>query len=104
EFFIAALTGALDLYARHVPAGVLNSWRERLQKPVARVVRGNKNNWETYVMKGEWMRVLAGLAPRQSAVALIEEAWREGQRSRIAPAPWRLYHDRSSDPDKLSVE
>jgi hypothetical protein len=104
EFFVAALTGALDLYARHVPAGVLNSWRERMQKPVAQVVRGNKNNWETYVMKGEWMRVLAGLAPRQSAVALIEEAWRERQRSRIAPAPWRLYHDRSSDPDTLSVE
>ena len=56
-------------------------------------------------MKGEWMRVLAGLADRA-------EATRGDRRGvdvtakgpRIAPAPWRVYHDRTSDPDTLSVE
>ena len=26
------------------------------------------------------------------------------QRDRVAPEPWRVYHDRTSDPDTLSVE
>ena len=104
EFFIAALTGALDLYAKHVPEATLKAWRERMKKPRSEVVRGGTNNWETYVMKGEWMRMLAGLADRAGAVAAIEDAWRSRQRARIAAPPWRLYHDRTSEPDTLSVE
>jgi hypothetical protein len=104
EFFIAALTGALELYAKHVPAATLATWRERMKKPWREVARGGTNNWETYPMKGEWMRVLAGLADRGEAVAAIEDSWRSRQRARIASAPWYLYHDRTSDPDTLSVE
>ena len=104
NFFIAALTGALDLYAGEVPQALWNTWRERMKKPLRDVVAPNYNNWETYVMKGEWMRVMAGLAGRTDAIAAIEESWQSRQRARIAPAPWFLYHDRSSDPDTLSVE
>jgi hypothetical protein len=104
EFFIAALTGALALYEHHVPREQWEAWRERLKKPVQEVVRGNTNNWETYVMKGEWMRAGAGLVSREGATAIIEAAWRERHRARIAASPWFLYHDRTSDPDTLSVE
>lgn len=104
EFFIAALTESLELYARQVPARTLEMWRHRMQKPLAEVIRGSKNNWETYAMKGEWLRAEAGLANRQEATAIIENAWRSRQRGHFAPAPWFLYHDRSSDPDTLSVE
>ena len=104
EFFIAALTEAMDLYARHVPAATLETWRHRMREPLADVVRGGKNNWETYAMKGEWLRLQAGLVDRAEAVAAIEDAWRSRQHGRFTPAPWFLYHDRSSDPDTLSVE
>ena len=104
EFFIPVLTGALKLYAGHVPEQTMRRWRERMKKPLRDVVRGTTNNWETYPMKGEWMRVQDGLAGRDQAVAFIEEAWRNRHRARIAPAPWNVYHDRTSDPDTLSVE
>jgi len=41
---------------------------------------------------------------REDAVAVTERAWTQRHRARIAAAPWFLYHDRSSDPDTLSVE
>jgi hypothetical protein len=104
EFFIAALTGALDLYREHVPHAQVQEWRRRLSIATSQAVQGNKNNWETYVMKGDWMRSLAGLLDRGTAVRAIEEAWTERQSKRIAAAPWYLYHDRTSDPDTLSVE
>ncbi len=104
NFFIAALTEALETYAGRVPGETLRIWRERMKKPRRDVVSGGTNNWETYVMKGEWMRVLADLADRNDSISAIEDAWRSRQRERIAPAPWRLYHDRTSDPDTLSVE
>ena len=101
NFFIAALTEALDLYKGHVPETQMKVWRERMKKPRRDVISGNVNNWETYVMKGEWMRALAGLADRGEAIGAIEDSWRARQRDRIAPAPWRVYHDRTSDPDTL---
>ena len=104
EFFIAALTGALPLYQNRTPTAQWERWRERLKKPQEAVVQGGKNNWETYLLKGEWMRVKAGLANREAAVAIIEDAWTERQRKRIAAAPFFLYHDRTSVPDTLSVE
>ena len=105
NFFIAPLTGALDLYAGEVPATNIAIWRERLKKPLGDIQAPDAtNNWETYVMKGEWMRALAGLAGRAAATAAIEDAWQARQRDRIAPPPWRVYHDRTSDPDTLSVE
>jgi hypothetical protein len=105
NFFIAPLTGALELYAGRVPQATIAAWRERMKAPLRDIQADNAtNNWETYVMKGEWMRVLAGLANRADTSTAIEEAWSSRQRERVAPQPWRLYHDRTSDPDTLSVE
>ncbi len=104
EFFIAALTEALQLYEKHVPREQWLRWRDRMKLPSAQVIGGGKNNWETYVMKGDWIRAMAGLIPREGAVSLIEEAWLDNHSKRIAAAPWLLYHDRTSDPDTLSVE
>lgn len=102
EFFIAALTGALPLYEEHVPRAQWESWCERMKS--VEVTRGGTNNWETYVMKGDWMRQRAGLENREAVVSAIESAWRKRQRARIARPPSLLYHDRTSDPDTLSVE
>jgi len=55
-------------------------------------------------MKGEWARLRAGLANRTDAISTIEEDWGLRQRNRFGQAPWFLYHDRTSDPDTLSVE
>ena len=104
EFFIAPLVGATKLYARHVPAVTMEKWRVRMRKQVADVIAGNTNNWETYPMKGEWMRAGLGLVSRDAAVSFIENAWTSRQRKRIADTRWNLYHDRSSDPDTLNVE
>lgn len=105
NFFIAALVGALDLYKGHVPDSTLTTWRDRLKTPLREIEAENStNNWQTYVMKGEWMRWRAGLVTHEDAVAASERAWSGYQRARIAAMPWRLYHDRTSDPDTLSVE
>ncbi|MBI4889797.1 MAG: hypothetical protein HY821_04170 [Acidobacteria bacterium] len=104
EFFIPALTEALELYKPHVSAAVIERWKERLRKPRQEVVRGGTNNWETYAMKGEWLRMQAGLVPRAEAVAFIESAWSARQRGRFSAPPWFLYHDLTSEPDTLSVE
>jgi len=50
----------MDLYRSHVPKAQWDAWRERLKKPTRELVRGSTNNWETYVMKGDWMRAKAG--------------------------------------------
>ena len=104
EFFIAALTGALNLYQTYVPKDRWLVWRQRMQTPSSRVIAGGTNNWQTYLMKGEWMRAQAGLEPAAEATATIEQAWNSQQRQRFAAEPWDLYHDRTSDPDSLNVE
>lgn len=104
EFFIPCLTEALAIYQPLVPAGQFASWRERMRNPRREVIKGSVNNWETYAMKGEWLRQEAGLAQRAEAIAFIEEAWTSRHRLRIAPPPFLLFHDRTSDPDTLSVE
>lgn len=104
EFFLANLTEALEVYKDLVPKDQLETFRNRLQRPLAEIIRGGQNNWQTYAMKGEWLRVKEGLVPRQTAVDFIEQSWRKNHKSRIAPPPFLLYHDRSSDPDTLSVE
>lgn len=104
EFFLAPLTGAIELYRGKAPAGIIEIWRERLRVPLAQVLGGGLNNWQTYPMKGEWMRVRAGLAPADAARAFIAQAWWENQRNRIVPDKWNLYHDRSSDPESHAVE
>ena len=104
EFFLAPLTGAIELYGGKAPAQKLELWRTRMRVPVAQVPAGGQNNWQTYPMKGEWMRVRAGLATAAAARAFIAQAWWENQRNRIVPDKWNLYHDRSSDPESHAVE
>lgn len=107
EFFVPALTGALALYERHVPAEKLRLWRERLSTPLDQVItaRTRTNNWRTYPMKGEWLRVKAGLADRAAALDFIRDSWFNAtQRERIAGDLWNLYQDHSSDPESHAVE
>ena len=104
EFFLANLTEGLEVYKDLVSKDQLEKFRNRLRRPLAEIIRGGQNNWQTYAMKGEWLRVKEGLAARETAVEFIEGAWKKNHRPRIAPPPFLLYHDRSSDPDTLSVE
>ncbi len=104
EFFLANLTEGLEVYKHLVSHEQLELFRNRLRLPIARIIKGSQNNWQTYAMKGEWLRFKEGLVPRETAITFIENAWRTNHRSRIAPPPFLLYHDRTSDPDTLSVE
>jgi hypothetical protein len=104
EFFIAALTEALEVYKPLVTEGQYHVWRERLRTPILQVTGLLQNNWMTYSMKGEWLRFKAGLVLHSEAISFIENAWRTSQRDRIFNSSFHLYHDRSSDPDTLSVE
>jgi hypothetical protein len=107
EFFVPALTGALALYEGQVPAEKIRLWRDRLSVPLDRVIdaRARINNWRTYPMKGEWMRVKAGLADREAALAFIKDSWFNAtQRDRIVGDMWNLYQDHSSDPESHAVE
>jgi len=97
EFFIPALTGALDLYRGHVSKERSDLWRERLRAPLDAVLEGDSthlNNWRTYGMKGEWMR----------ALAYVARNWAADQRDRIASDRYNLYQDHSSDPESHAVE
>jgi hypothetical protein len=104
EFFIPVLIESLHSYRALVPEDRWRIWRERMTRAREAVVQGRAHNWETYAMKGEWLRQDAGLIPREEAISFIETAWHDHQRPRIVPTPYSLYHDRSSDPDSLSVE
>ena len=104
EFFLASLTEALPVYKGLVPTAQWNRWRDRLRLPIAQIIGSQaSNNWRTYAMKGEWQRATLGMVPHAEAVAFIEKYWRNEQRDRFAPAPTSLCHDRTGDPDTLSV-
>ncbi|MFI5378858.1 MAG: hypothetical protein ACHRHE_06155 [Tepidisphaerales bacterium] len=105
EFFIPALTGALELYKDHVPAEKMAVWRQRMNTPIEQLVRGPTNNWRTYAMRGQWMRSKLGLADHDKAVSFIEDAWLNvTQRQRIAQDKWNLYQDHQTDPESHAVE
>jgi len=105
EFFLASLPGALELYAPHVPAEKLALWRERMRTPREQLVRGGKNNWRAYAMKGEWLRSKLGLADRAQTLAFIEDSWlRAEQRARIVNDQWNFYQDHGTDPESHAVE
>jgi len=103
-FFMPALTESLDVYASLIPKVQLETWRSRLQLPLRELIGSRKNNWMTYAMKGEWLRATHGLVSRDGARQAIEEDWRSEQGARILATPLNLYHDKTSDPDTLSVE
>jgi hypothetical protein len=104
EFFLASLSEALEVYEPLIPHQEWMRWHDRMMLPTFEVIGPtHNNNWRTYGMKGEWKRACMGLVSHTEAVTLIEKWWTTEQRARFAAAPTRLYHDRSSDPDTLSV-
>lgn len=104
EFFLASLTEALPVYKNLVPEATWMRWSDRLCLPIAQIIGARQlGNWRTYAMKGEWQRAKLGLVSHDEAESFIEENWKQDERGRFATAPISLYHDRSSDPDTLSV-
>jgi hypothetical protein len=107
EFYIPALAEALPLYKDIAPAAQWQRWQQRLRAPLMQVIDGfgeHQNNWRTYAMRGEWLRLKQGLAHRDEAVDFIERSWRELQKHRLADSRWSLYLDYSSDPNSQAVE
>lgn len=108
EFFIAPLAGALEHYQPHVSEAQYGEWVARMENPVTNVMQnqhGRLNNWRTYGMKGEWIRVQMGLIDRKSVDDFIADAWlRRTQRDRIMSDRWNFYQDWSSDPQSHAVE
>lgn len=108
EFYIAPLTEALAPYEGAVPEDTHARWRERMRTPLTRIIAGageKTNNWRTYAMKGEWLRVRAGLVDREAAISFIEDAWHNRtQRVRILPTRWHMYQDWNGHPQSLAVE
>ncbi len=108
EFFVTPLTGALEHYRGHVSRATYENWKRRLQTPLNRIMKNQHeriNNWRTYAMKGEWIRVNHGLVPRETAEGFIQDAWiHRTQRQRILNDRWNFYQDWSSDPQSHAVE
>ena len=105
EFFLASLPAAVSLYAGLVPQEKVALWRRRLGTPRDGLIGKNTNNWRTYAMRGEWLRLELGLVDRESATAFIEQSWLLAtQRDRIAGDAWNLYQDRGPFPESHAVE
>jgi hypothetical protein len=98
EFFGAPMMKALRLYKQIAPLypSVLTSnriarWESRLTTSRTLYMNnGVTQNWRTYGMKGEWLRVQDGLIPRNAGtssssyqgVSYIEDRWLNEQRAR----------------------
>ena len=107
EFFVAPLTGAFGLFARHAAPPRRAQWEQRLKTPLTRILEGEQlrlNNWRTYAMKGEWLRARASLADARIAREFVERNWIESQRERVVSDALNLYQDHSSDPESHAVE
>ena len=99
EFFGAPMMKALRLYKQIAPVypSILTSnriarWESRLTTSrVLYMNNGVTQNWRTYGMKGEWLRVQDGLVPRYAGtssssyqgVSYIEDRWLNEQRARF---------------------
>lgn len=116
EFFGAPMTKALRIYKQMAatyptiltPARIAR-WESRMTVSRADYMNNNGNNWRTYGMKGEWLRVQDGLVPRDSdsnqGIPWIESSWlTQSQRARFVRDrdefglnPYFLiYHDNDS--------
>jgi hypothetical protein len=110
EFYFAPLATTYKLLAPRVDAATAATWKQRLGVPVTSVLNGLTNNWRTYAMKGEWLRVKAGLVNQASSTTWLEDSWASGtssQWSHISHASSTdsfLYHDKSADPDTYAYE
>lgn len=104
EFFLAPLASAIPLYTPFVSASQVQTWKNRMAKPIDGIIRGNIKNWRTYAMKGEWYRAKNGYVNKDSAIAWIESSWINTQRNRFTNNLWNFYHDYTSDPDTWPYE
>lgn len=104
EFFLAPLASAIPLYAAHVSAAQLQTWKSRMAKPVEDILRGRTHNWRTYAMKGEWLRAKNGYVSKGEAISWLESSWIGTQKERFTNNPWNFYTDRTSDPDTWPYE
>ena len=100
EFFGAPMMKALRLFKQLAPQypailgpARIARWDARLSTSrSAYMNNGVGQNWRTYGMKGEWMRVMDGLVPREAGtgagsyqgVSYIEWYWNNEQRARYA--------------------
>ena len=102
EFWIAPLVEAIPLLAPLASPAQVGAWRTSMSKTYG---WHHPGNWAAIFMRGEWLQFRAGLIPHAAAVSAIEDAWTRTQNdpSRFSDI-WGLYHDRSSNPDSLSVE
>ena len=104
EFFLAPLASAIPLYAPHVSASQMDTWKTRMGRPVEDVLGGFTHNWRTYAMKGEWLRAKNGYVNRTATVNWLEDSWASTQRSRLSNNAWNFYHDNTSRPDTWPYE
>ncbi len=100
EFFCAPMMKALRLFKRIaaqypsiLTASRIARWESRLSTSrVSYMNNGVGQNWRTYAMKGEWLRVQDGLVPRAAGtgsgsyqgVGFIEWYWNNEQRARYS--------------------
>src|SRR4030095_6098490 len=75
EFFIAPLAQTYMMLSPRVSAATAATWKQRLSVPIQSVLNGLTNNWRTYAMKGEWLRVRAGLESQSTAISWLEDSW-----------------------------
>lgn len=117
EFFGAPMMKALRLFKQIAPrhpailtAARIARWESRLSTSrVSYMNNGVGQNWRTYAMKGEWLRVQDGLVPRAAGtgsgsyqgVSFIEWYWNNEQRARysrdrdqfLLEPHYLMYHD-----------
>jgi len=119
EFFGAPMVKALRLFKQiqsQFPAILttmrISRWESRLTvSRTSYMNNGVTQNWRTYGMKGEWLRVQDGLVPRTGGVGgqgvdYIENYWNNEQRARftrdrdvLGQNPYLLtYHDDDPGP------
>lgn len=113
EFFIAPLATTYKLLSPRVDAATAATWKTRMSRPIAGALNGLTNNWRTYAMKGEWLRVKAGLVASSTALPWEEDSWlmpsntansQWGKISHASATDLFLYHDKSADPDTYAYE
>jgi hypothetical protein len=104
EFFLAPLSAAISLYAPYVSDIQLKSWKNRMAKPIADIIRGSPHNWRTYAMKGEWNLAKNGYINKDTAISWLENSWNKTQKKRITNNSFNFYHDGSGDPDTWAYE
>lgn len=107
EFYVAAVSYAMEMYESMVSASRYQTWKSNLSVPNSVFLKNLPHNWRTYAMKGEWLRYKMGLVPREWAIDYIDQYWSDPslslgrstyQRERLIVDDWHQYHDRLENP------